>query len=236
MTHISRDVLQTNISAVNNRITQAASACGRTAKNIRLVSVAKTFPVSYTDMAFGLGLTDFGENRIQEATQKIEQLPKLPITWHFIGHLQSNKARTAVTCFDWIHSVDSEKLLKKLDQAGTELGKTPQVLIQTDLAGEATKHGATVDKLRLLFETGMRCSAVKVRGLMIVPPWNSDPEATRPYFQKLREIRDTLILDGVGETVLEELSMGMSHDFEVAIQEGATMVRVGTALFGRRTK
>ena len=121
-------------------------------------------------------------------------------------------------------------------EAGTELGKTPQVLIQADLAGEATKHGATVDKLRLLFETGMRCSAVKVRGLMIVPPWNSNPEATRPYFQKLREIRDTLKLDGVGETVLEELSMGMSHDFEVAIQEGATMVRVGTALFGRRTK
>jgi len=236
MTHISLDVLQKNVSAVKSRLTRAASSCGRDAKNIRLVSVVKTFPASYTNMAFSLGLTDFGENRVQEATNKIEQLAKLPITWHFIGHLQSNKARNAVTCFDWIHSVDSEKLLKKLDQAGAELGKAPQVLIQADLAGEITKHGAAVDKLRWLFEAGMRCSAIKVRGLMIVPPWNSDPEATRPYFQKLCEIRDTLKLDGVDEIVLEELSMGMSHDFEAAIQEGATMVRVGTALFGRRTK
>ena len=236
MAHISLELLEKNVRSVENRITQAASSCGRDAQHIRLISVAKTFPVSYTDMAFNLGLTEFGENRIQEAQKKIEQLPTLPITWHFIGHLQSNKARTAVTYFDWIHSVDNEKLLKKIDQAGIELNKTPQVLIQVDLAGETTKHGATVDKLRLLFETGMRCSALKVRGLMIVPPWNSDPEATRPYFKQLREIRDTLRIEGFSETILEELSMGMSHDFEVAIQEGATMVRVGTALFGRRSK
>ena len=236
MTHISLDLLKKNVRSVESKITKAASSCGRDPKHIKLVSVAKTFPASYTNMGFGLGLTNFGENRIQEAQKKIEQLPTLPITWHFIGHLQSNKARTAVTYFDWIHSVDNEKLLKKIDQAGIELDKTPQVLIQVDLAGETTKHGATVDKLRLLFETGMRCSALKVRGLMIVPPWNSDPEATRPYFKKLREIRDTLRLEGFSETILGELSMGMSHDFEVAIQEGATMVRVGTALFGRRSK
>jgi len=236
MTHISLDLLKKNVRSVESKITKAASSCGRDPKHIKLVSVAKTFPASYTNMGFGLGLTNFGENRIQEAVQKIEQLPPLPITWHFIGHLQTNKARTAVNYFDWIHSVDTEKLLKKLDQASGELGKMPQVLIQADLAGETTKHGATVDKLRLLFETGMRCSALKVRGLMIVPPWNSDPEATRPYFKKLREIRDTLRIEGFSETILGELSMGMSHDFEVAIQEGATMVRVGTALFGRRSK
>ena len=132
--------------------------------------------------------------------------------------------------------MDSEKLLKKLNQASGDLGKTPQVLIQADLAGEATKHGATVDTLRSLLETAMSCSALKVRGLMIMPPWNSDPEATRPYFQKLREIRDTLRLEGFDENALGELSMGMSHDFEVAIQEGATMIRVGTALFGKRGK
>ena len=236
MTHISLDLLKKNVRSVESKITKAASSCGRDPKHIQLVSVAKTFPASYTNMGFGLGLTNFGENRIQEAVQKIEQLPALPVTWHFIGHLQTNKARTAVNYFDWIHSVDTEKLLKKLDQASGELGKMPQVLIQADLAGETTKHGATVDKLRLLFETGMRCSALNVRGLMIVPPWNSDPEATRPYFQKLRDIRDTLRLEGFDGHALGELSMGMSHDFEVAIEEGSTMVRVGTALFGRRGK
>ena len=236
MTHISLNVLKENMRSVKSRIAKAASSCGRDAKHIQLISVAKTFPASYTDMGFSLGLTNFGENRVQEAIQKIEQFRPLPITWHFIGHLQSNKARTAVTYFDWIHSVDSEKLLKKLNQASGELGKTPKVLIQADLAGEATKHGATVDKLRSLLETAMSCSALKVRGLMIMPPWNSDPEATRPYFQKLREIRDTLRLEGFDENALGELSMGMSHDFEVAIQEGATMIRVGTALFGKRGK
>ena len=115
MAHISLELLEKNVRSVENRITQAASSCGRDAQHIRLISVAKTFPVSYTDMAFNLGLTDFGENRIQEAQKKIEQLPTLPITWHFIGHLQSNKARTAVTYFDWIHSVDNEKLLKKIE-------------------------------------------------------------------------------------------------------------------------
>ncbi len=236
MTHISLAVLKHNVRSVESRIIRAALSCKRDAKHIQLISVAKTFPASYTNMGFDLGLTNFGENRIQEAITKKEQLPSLPITWHFIGHLQSNKARTAVTYFDWIHSVDSEKLLKKLDHVSSELGKTPQVLIQVDLAGEATKHGATVDKLRFLFETGMRCSALKVRGLMIVPPWNSDTEETRPYFQKLRDIRDTLSLEGFDEDSLRELSMGMSHDFEVAIQEGSTMVRVGTALFGKRGK
>ena len=236
MTHISLNVLKENVRSVKSRIVKATASCGRDAKHIQLVSVAKTFPSSYTDMGFGLGLTNFGENRVQEATQKIEQLRPLPITWHFIGHLQSNKARTAVTYFDWIHSVDSEKLLKKLNQASGNLGKTPQVLIQADLAGEATNHGATGDTLRSLLETAMSCSALKVRGLMIMPPWNSDPEATRPYFQKLREIRDTLRLEGFDENALGELSMGMSHDFEVAIQEGATMIRVGTALFGKRGK
>tara|TARA_B100000686_G_scaffold256437_1_gene268133 strand:- start:1436 stop:2146 length:711 start_codon:yes stop_codon:yes gene_type:complete len=236
MTHISLDVLKQNVRSVKNRITKAASSCGRNAKHIQLISVAKTFPASYTDMGFELGLTNFGENRIQEAIHKIEQLPTLPITWHFIGHLQTNKARTAATYFDWIHSVDTEKLLKKLNQVSGEVGKTPQVLIQVDLAGEATKHGATVDKLRSLFETAMHCSALKVRGLMLVPPWNSDPETTRPYFQKLRNIRDTLKLEGFNENALGELSMGMSHDFEVAIEEGSTMIRVGTALFGKRGK
>ena len=202
---------------------------------MRLVAVSKTFPIAAVEAAAAAGLADFGENRVQEALAKIEQAPGLPVQWHLIGHLQSNKARDAAGRFDWIHSVDSVKLLRRIDDAADAAGTTPRLLIQTDLAGEAQKHGALPDDVRRLLAAAASCQAAEVRGLMLMPPWNDDPEQTRPYFRRLRDLRDTLRQEGVPGSALAELSMGMSHDFEVAIAEGATMVRVGTALFGRRT-
>ncbi len=180
-------------------------------------------------------MADFGENRVQEALAKIDQAPSLPVRWHLIGHLQSNKARLAAGRFDWIHTVDSVRLLRRLDDAADAAGTTPRLLIQTDVAGEAQKHGVPPDDVRRVLDAAASCQAAEVRGLMLMPPWNDDPEQTRPYFRRLRDLRDTLRQEGVPGSALAELSMGMSHDFKVAIAEGATMVRVGTALFGRRT-
>ena len=159
----------------------------------------------------------------------------MAVRWHLIGHLQSNKARRAATAFDWIHSVDNARLLRRLDQAASDAGTAPNLLIQVDLAGEATKHGARFDALRALFVAARTCRAARVRGLMLMPPWSEDPEAARPWFRRLRDVRDRLLDAGVEPAALADLSMGMSHDFEVAIEEGATIVRVGTAIFGRRT-
>ena len=197
--------------------------------------MTKTFPLSAVEAGAGAGLTDFGENRVQEALGKIERTRALGLTWHLIGHLQSNKARSAAAGFAWIHSVDSLKLLHRLDHAAVEAATSPNLLIQVDLAGEATKHGARVDEVRPLLAAAGQCGAARVRGLMLMPPWSDDPEAVRPWFRRLRELRDELLDEGAGPAALAELSMGMSHDFEVAIEEGATIVRVGTAIFGRRT-
>ena len=172
---------------------------------------------------------------MQEALGKIERASGLRVRWHLIGHLQSNKASSAAAGFAWIHSVDSVKLLRRLDQAAVEAETAPNLLVQVDLAGEATKHGAPADEVRRMLDAAQACRAARVRGLMLIPPWMEDPEAVRPYFRRLRELRDALLDEGVAPAVLGELSMGMSHDFEVAIAEGATMVRVGTAIFGRRT-
>lgn len=232
----SADRLAANLRAVRDRIARAAAASGRAADKVRLVAVSKTFPLDAIAAAATAGLADFGENRVQEALGKIERASGLPpIRWHLIGHLQSNKARQAAVKFDWIHSVDSVKLLRRIDAASADAGTRPALLIQADLAGEARKHGAGDNDVRRLFEAASTCRAAEVRGLMLMPPWNDDPEQTRPYFRRLRELRDTLRGEGVPESALAELSMGMSHDFEAAIEEGATMVRVGTALFGRRT-
>lgn len=232
----STDRLAANIRSVRDRIARAARADGRDAGGVRLVAVSKTFPLEAIAAAAAGGLEDFGENRVQEALAKMDRASDpLPIRWHLIGHLQSNKARQAAARFDWIHSVDSLKLLRRLDAAALDAGTRPKLLIQADLAGEAKKHGAGADEVQRLFDAAADCRAVDVRGLMLMPPWNADPEQTRPYFRRLRELRDTLRHKCVPEPALAELSMGMSHDFEVAIAEGATMVRVGTALFGRRT-
>ena len=220
-------------AAIRVRLAAAVSTTNRSPDDVRLIAVTKTFPLTHVEAATAAGLSDLGENRVQEALQKQAATPGHGICWHLIGHLQSNKARKAVV-FDWIHSVDSVDLLHRLDQAADEQGRTPQLLIQVDLAGEATKHGATVAEVPSILKAAASCRAVVVRGLMVLPPLSQDRETARPYFRRLRQLRDEL-RPQVGDTVsLDELSMGMSHDFEVAIQEGATMVRLGTALFGPR--
>jgi hypothetical protein len=224
-----------NLEAVRRRIALAAGRAGRPADAITLVAVSKTFGADLVRDAAGAGQRHFGENRVQEGLDKIEALSELGLTWHLIGHLQSNKARKSAAAFAWIESIDQMDLLRKVDAAAVEYGTTPSILIQVDLAHEATKHGAGMDAVRDLVSAALDARAIQLRGLMIVPPFPDDPEDSRPWFRQLREIRDELVGGGAPADRLSELSMGMSHDFEVAIEEGATMVRVGTAIFGRRT-
>ncbi len=226
-----------NLAAVQERIRRAAEASGRTAAAVRLVAVSKTFGLDAIRAAIDAGQLDFGENRVQEALPKIEALssdhPEL--RWHLIGHLQSNKARKAARPFDAIHSVDSLEVLRRLGEGAAETRRRPQVLVQVDLAGEATKFGALPDDARAIVEAAARLEAVRLVGLMTLPPFYDDPIAARPVFARLRELRDRLVAEGAAAAgQLADLSMGMSHDFEVAIAEGATVVRVGSAIFGRR--
>ena len=228
------DTILANTSRIRRRIGEAAARSGREAASIRVVAVTKTFPATYVRAVFGAGLDDIGENRVQEAVDKIETTTDLAVTWHLIGHLQSNKAGRAASSFAWIHSVDSVGLLRRLDRLAAEASTSPRLLTQVHLGNEPTKHGASVDDLRGIFETAGECRHARMRGLMIIPPPTDDAEGARPFFRRLRELRDELINEGIEPTMLVELSMGMSHDFEVAVEEGASMVRIGTALFGPR--
>jgi PLP dependent protein len=223
-----------NLAAIRARLTSAAERSGRSPADIRIVAVSKTFGPEYVRAAHAVGQRDFGENKVQEALAKREATADLDVRWHLIGHLQSNKANKAAAAFAWIQSIDRIDLLRKLDAAAASAGAAPHLLIQVDLAGEDSKHGAPAEDLRTLLDQAAACDAVRVSGLMLLPPWSDDPEASRPWFRRLRELRNRLLNEGVLPQLLTELSMGMSHDFEVAIEEGATMVRVGTALFGRR--
>ena len=224
-----------NLAAVRERIAAAATMAGRSRESVRLVAVSKTFPAEDVRTAYNAGQRDFGENKVQEALQKIAGTAELEIRWHLIGHLQSNKARKAGPAFASIHSIDSVDLLRRVDAAAAETGASPEVLIQVDLAAESTKYGAPPGEVAAIARAGAECRAARLAGLMLLPPWSDDPEATRPYFRRLRELRDRLVTEGIDASHLRELSMGMSHDYEVAIQEGATIVRVGTAIFGKRT-
>ncbi len=226
--------LPERIGVVRARIARAAARSGRSPEAVRLVAVSKTWPAESVRAAVATGQVDFGENRVQEALQKIEATAGLPLRWHLVGHLQSNKARKAAAAFHLIHSIDGLDLLQAVDRAAADAGASPGVLLQVDLAGEPTKHGAALDALQPLAETALACRAARLRGLMLLPPFLEDPEDVRPYFRRLRELRDELIARGVDPGAVAELSMGMSHDFEVAIEEGATIVRVGTAIFGTR--
>jgi len=212
----------------------AAGAAGRDPTSIRLVAVSKTFPIEAVREAYAAGQREFGENRVQEGLQKIGETTDLTIRWHLLGHLQTNKARKAGPAFAMVQSVDSAELIQKLDAAASDAGRTPELLIQVDLAGEATKFGASPDEVPRLFEAAGACRAASVVGLMTLPPVPDTPEDARPFFRRLRGLRDEWLAAGVPASMLRELSMGMSGDFEVAIEEGATMVRVGTAIFGSR--
>jgi pyridoxal phosphate enzyme (YggS family) len=221
------------LDGVRERIARAASRAGRPPTSVRLVAVSKTFPAADVRTAAAAGQTDFGENKVQEALRKIDGTADLALTWHLVGHLQSNKARKAA-CFDVVQSVDSGDLVRKLDAAARAAGRQLRLLVQVDLAGEKTKHGARPDALMPIFEAGQACLAVRISGLMLLPPAVAEAEHARPYFSALRALRDDLIRKGVAPSMLAELSMGMSQDFEVAIEEGATIVRVGSAIFGER--
>jgi PLP dependent protein len=226
--------IESHLAAIRARIAAAAAAAGRPATDVSLLAVSKTFGPDHVRAAYAAGQRDFGENKVQEALQKQEATADLAIRWHLIGHLQSNKAKKAAPAFAAIHSVDSVELLRRIDAAAAEAGSTPDVYIQVDLGGEDTKFGAPEEEAGAIARAAAGCRAARLKGLMLLPPWFDDPELARPYFRRLRGLRDRLIEEGIDAALLRELSMGMSHDFEVAIQEGATLVRVGTAIFGKR--
>ena len=226
--------VQHNLAEVRRRIAAAAHRANRAPASITLVAVSKTFPPEFVRAAAAAGQLTFGENRVQEAAAKAEALSDLPLEWHLIGHLQSNKARKAVAAAHWIQSIDSLELLNRVDQAARDLGVRRSILLQVDLAHETTKHGADAGALPALAAAAVEARALTLQGLMTIPPFPEQPEDSRPWFRRLREVRDNLIGAGIPAAHLGHLSMGMSDDFEVAIEEGATIVRVGTAIFGRR--
>lgn len=228
------DTVAARLAAIRGRIESAARSAGRDPASVRLVAVSKTFPFEAIRDAYLAGQRDFGENRVQEALQKIAESADLLIRWHLVGHLQTNKARKAGALFAMIHSVDGVDLLRKVDDAAAESGRAPEVLIQVDLAAEATKFGAAPENVPRLFEAAERCRAARVVGVMTLPPEGDSAEDSRGWFRRLRELRDGWLDAGIPAPMLRELSMGMSGDFEVAVQEGATLVRIGTAIFGRR--
>ena len=227
--------LHNRLAEVRARIARAAGRAGRDPSSIRLVAVSKTFSAEYVRTAAGAGQVDFGENKVQEALAKMDETAGLPIRWHLVGHLQSNKAKKAGARFDVVQSADSVDIVKRLDEAAASAGREVEVLVQADLAGEATKYGAREEELLTVFEAARSCRAARVTGLMLIPPAVEDPEQARPYFRTLNDVRQRLLARGVDGSMLKELSMGMSHDFEVAVEEGATLVRVGTAIFGSRS-
>jgi len=224
-----------NLSSVRSRLDAAARRAGRDPTTVRLIAVSKTFSADAVRAAAAAGQVDFGENKVQEGLQKIGETADIQIRWHLIGHLQSNKAKKAATAFHCIHSIDSVELLKKVDAAAADAGAAPEILVQVDLAGEATKFGAAAADARRIVDATQTLRNARMTGLMLIPPWNEDQEQTRPWFVRLRELRDQWLAEGVPGASLAQLSMGMSHDFEAAVEEGATMVRVGTAIFGKRT-
>lgn len=229
---MSADVAE-RIAQVRERMRRAAERAGRSPEEITLVAVTKGVEVARIRAAIAAGLTHFGENRVQEAERKIAEIAE-PVTWHLVGHLQSNKARKAVGLFQMIHSVDSVRLAERLDRLAGERGRPIPVLLQVDLAGEPTKFGIPVDHLVEVAQACRSLRHLQVRGLMAIPPYFEDPERVRPYFRRLAECLRELNARELFEPPLRELSMGMSHDFEVAIEEGATLVRIGRAIFGER--
>ena len=227
--------LRGRLAGVRERIARAAGRAGRDPTSIRLVAISKTFPADAIRAVAEAGQIDFGENKVQEALPKMDAVHDLPIRWHLVGHLQSNKARKAAARFDIVHSVDDLSLVSRLNQAAADARRTLAVLVQVDLVREPTKHGAAVEQVRALLDAVAAAAALELHGLMLMPPAVVDPQQARPYFAALRRLRDALVAEGREASTLRELSMGMSHDFEVAVEEGATLVRVGSAIFGARS-
>ena len=222
--------IRENLLRVTERIEKAAQNAGRNLKDIRLVAVSKTVETDRIKEAIEAGVSILGENYVQEAQKKIEEIGK-SVSWHFIGHLQSNKTKVAVRLFDVIHSVDSVALAEELNRRAQQVNRKIPVMIEVNLSGETTKFGTEEEKVTTLAQGVLKLDHLSLEGLMTMPPYFDDPEMSRPYFVQLRELKERLVKGGIP---LKELSMGMSNDFEIAIQEGATYVRVGTAIFGAR--
>lgn len=226
--------MKNRIDSIAERIKIAATSAGRRAESIRLVAVSKTVAADRVRAAVATGITILGENYIQEAQGKIDALQDLAVSWHFIGHLQSNKAKYAVRLFDLIHSVDSIKLASELDRQAHKNDKIQKVLIQVNTGKEASKSGVYEEEALALVREAGQMDNLAVKGLMTLPPFFNAPEKVRPYFQALRELRDRIRSESLPGVSMDDLSMGMTGDFETAIQEGATFVRIGTAIFGER--
>ena len=237
MANVSRgqEQLAARLTAVRERIAAAANSCGRDPDEVKLIAISKTHPTSVIRTVIELGASDLGENRVQEAEGKIAEIGREHVRWHLVGHLQANKARRAVNLFEVIHSLDSLDLAQRLDRLCAEEGREKlSVLIQVDLGQEETKSGIDESELTHMVEGLKSLTHLELIGLMTLPPFFDDTEQSRPFFRRLRELRDELESRGAFGNRKGELSMGMTHDFEIAIQEGATMVRIGTAIFGER--
>ena len=231
----AQEQLAARLTAVRERIAAAANACGREAGEVKLIAISKTHPASVIRTLIALGASALGENRVQEAEGKIAEIGPGRVRWHLVGHLQANKARRAVNLFEVIHSLDSVDLAQRLNRLCVEEGREKlPVLIQVDLGHEETKSGIDETELTHMVNALQSLNYLDLIGLMTLPPYFDDTEQSRPFFRRLRELRDELESRGAFGNRKGELSMGMTHDFEVAIQEGATMVRIGTAIFGER--
>ncbi|MEE8480152.1 MAG: YggS family pyridoxal phosphate-dependent enzyme [Desulfobacterales bacterium] len=226
--------LKTRLENVLNRIKNAALACGRDPETIRLVAVSKTIPADMVKEAIEAGVKILGENYIQEARKKFDALSSYPVSWHFIGHLQTNKAKYAVRLFDLIHSVDSLKLAHELNKQAKKINKIQEILIQVNISMESTKSGIYEQDALGLIQDISRLENLSVKGLMTMPPFFDEPERARPYFSALRKLRDQIKKESIPNIATDELSMGMTGDFEAAIDQGASLVRIGTAIFGKR--
>ena len=235
MINLMSKSLKERLEKVIDEIDSTAKKVGRNPADIKLVAVSKTHPINVLQEALEAGCKIFGENKVQEGVEKVETIGREKVKWHLIGHLQKNKVRKAVQNFDVIHTVDSLKLARRMERIGLEEGRRElSVLVQLNLADEESKFGIKEKDLPELVEFLKTCNCLHFDGLMIIPPFFEDIEKVRPFFSKLRKIRDSLQSEGVFASGGGELSMGMSHDFKVAIEEGATLIRVGTAIFGHR--
>ncbi|MCK5235849.1 MAG: YggS family pyridoxal phosphate-dependent enzyme [Deltaproteobacteria bacterium] len=226
--------IKENLDNITSRIFKATRKAGRDPSEVTLLAASKTMELKQIKEAIAAGVRVFGENYVQEAKEKIEKTARKPVAWHFIGHLQKNKAKLAVELFDMIESVDSIELATELNKKAKTAEKTLNILIEVNLAKEKSKGGVTPKQVDKLVKKANELSNIKVKGLMAIPPYTENPEHVRPYFIALRRIAERINREKIPGVFLNELSMGMSSDFEVAIEEGATIVRVGTAIFGER--
>jgi len=226
--------IKENIADIQARIAEAAKGCGRNPQEINLIGVSKRKPAALVEEAIAAGHRDFGENYIQEAMEKIDTIGRDKACWHFIGHLQSNKAKFAVKIFDLIHTVDKIKLAREISKQAAKIDKIQDILIQINIAQEETKSGTRAADVKALVKAASALPNLQIRGLMCMPPFFDDPELARPYFSQVKAISQEIAAMNLDKVRMDHLSMGMSNDFAVAVAEGATLVRVGTAIFGER--